>query len=263
MWGREQEFRGVPYGRAMQRITTLSPYEDANGNTINFTGSIAMGIEVNFRGANNRLVVAPNAKLGKLVVHFDCDNGAVTIGGNKGAPELSLNIRVGQDASVTVGDNVSTTTYCLISAVEGTSVEIGDDVMIASENQIRADDAHPIFDVTTGERVNPSRSIKIGAHVWLGHSAIVLGGSEIGKGSILGIGSILKGKIPNNCIAAGAPAKIVRRNVAWERPHLSKTKPYYKPDSSTVEKSRFWDLTVEEVPRKRSLRQLLKWPKRP
>lgn len=47
----------------------------------------------------------------------------------------------------------------------------------------------------------------------------------------------------------GIPARIVRRNIAWERPHLSLTKPYYKPDASTVQKSASWNLTIEdEVP---------------
>jgi hypothetical protein len=49
-----------------------------------------------------------------------------------------------------------------MSATEGTTIVIGDDVMFASHNQVRADDAHPIFDVRTGQRVNVSKSIEIG-----------------------------------------------------------------------------------------------------
>jgi hypothetical protein len=133
-----------------------------------------------------------------------------------------------------------------ISACEGTTVRIGDDVMFASDNQVRADDGHPIFDVRSGKRVNTSRSIEIGDHVWLGRGATVLGGSRIGSGSVVGYGSIVTGKVPNNVVAAGSPARIVRRDTAWERPHLSLAPPFYKPDASTVEKTGYWNLTEDD-----------------
>ena len=145
---------------------------------------------------------------------------------------------------------MSCTSVVAFSATEGTTVRVGDDVMFASENQVRADDGHPIFDVASGERVNVSRSITIGNHVWLARAAIVLGGVAIGDGTVIGYGSIVTKRVPNNCVAAGVPARVVRRDIAWERPHLSLTKPYYKPDSSTVEKSPYWNLT--ESPRVRS-----------
>ena len=49
-----------------------------------------------------------------------------------------------------------------------------------------------------------------------GHSCILYN-TEIGDGSIIGAMSLVKGKIPNNCIAAGNPAKVIKRNVAWSR----------------------------------------------
>lgn len=83
----------------------------------------------------------------------------------------------------------------------------------------------------------------IGDHVWFADQAVALGGARVGDGSVIGFRSIVTSRIPNNCIAVGSPAKVVRKNIAWERPHLSKVKPYYKPDASTVKKSKFWNLT--------------------
>ena len=228
-------------------LSKLERYRDDSGYVVDYDGTIDKGMYIVFRGSNNRLVIAPGAKIGKLHIQFDCDNGVVTIGTNHGAPAFSSHMRIGQDSSILIGENVSVTNAPVIVAVEGESVTIGDDVMIASENDIRVDDAHPIFDVQTGKRVNVSRSVKIGNHVWLGKRAAVFGGSVIGDGSVIGFGSIVKGKIPNNCVAAGVPAKVVRRNVAWERPHLSLTPPFYKPDASTVKKSEYWNLT-EDAP---------------
>jgi acetyltransferase-like isoleucine patch superfamily enzyme len=267
MGGTDQERRGasaadLPRGptlRAMIRLTELQAYSDENGNVVEYSGRIEQGVKIKFTGSNNRLIVADDARIGSLTVDFDCDNGTLEIGGSKGVPAFSAAIRIGQDATVTIGRNVSTTSTAAFSAVEGVTITVGNDVMFASENQVRADDGHPIFDVRTGQRVNVARDITIGDHVWLGRFSTVLGGVTIGEGSVIGYASVVTRDVPNNCVAAGSPAKVVRRDIAWERPHLSLVKPYYKPDASTVKKSKYWNLTRDasdtEAPRRRGFRR--------
>ena len=231
------------------RLTELAAYEDERGNSIAFTGRAERNIQIKFAGHGNRLVIADTVRIGRLFIDFDCDNGFVEIGESKGVPALLANIRVGQDATVRIGRNVSTTAVVAMSVAEGATITIGDDVMFASENQVRADDGHPIFDVHTGKRVNISRSIAIGNHVWVGHSAAVLGGASIGDGTVVGMGSIVTRPLPNNVVAAGVPARVVRRDVAWERPHLTLTRPFYKPDADTIQKSPYWKLTESSARR--------------
>jgi len=202
-------------------------------------------VKVDFRGSNNSLTLAPGAKLGELVIEFDCNNATVTIGPNTGVTPFTGFFRLGEDATITLGANVSTTDYCFISAVEGVAVRIGDDVMIASENELRSDDGHPIFDVSTGLRIKPAKDITIGNHVWIGKRAVILGGGTMGDGSVLGYGAILTSGVPNNAVAAGVPARVIRRDIAWERPHLSLAKPAYKPDSDSVASTGFWTLTED------------------
>lgn len=229
-------------------VTALAPYSDDKGNTIVVDGPVPGDVRITFRGANNRLVVEQPARLGRLLIDFDCDNGTVRVESSRGVPAFSAAIRVGQDSRVLIGRNVSTTTTVAMSATEGTTITVGEDVMFASENQVRADDGHPIFDIHSRRRVNVSKSIHIGNHVWLGRASVVLGGARIGDGTVIGYGSIVTGRIPNNCIAAGVPARVLRRDTAWERPHLSLVKPYYKPDASTVKNSKYWAPTVEPKP---------------
>jgi hypothetical protein len=66
---------------------------------------------------------------------------------------------------------------------QGTTITIGNDVMFASANQVRADDGHPVSDARSGNRVSVSRSIHIGHHVWLARHAVVLGRTVISYGS--------------------------------------------------------------------------------
>ncbi|RKT78193.1 hypothetical protein DFJ68_1633 [Terracoccus luteus] len=246
------------YARGVDHITTLTEFNDERGNRIIYDGPpVTIGVNIYFRGSNNTLRVAAGARVGRLSVSFDCDNGRCEIGSHDAVPAIKATIRVGQDAAVLVGDDVSMTETCGMSAVEGATIRIGDDVMFASGNQLRADDGHPIFDVATGQRVNPARDITIGNHVWVGLRAILLAGATVGDGTVIGLGSIVTGPVPNNCVAAGAPARVVRKHVAWERPHLSLVEPYYKPDGDTVTRSPYWNLT-EEAPRPSRMRRLLR-----
>ncbi|WP_291280240.1 acyltransferase [Galactobacter sp.] len=224
-------------------LTKVSPYNDELGNVVDCSDEYSKNVKIVFRGKNNRLVIEKGARIDSVSVAFDCDNGVCKIGAKDFGPGVKLKIRVGQDSSVILGDNVSTTGQCLMTAAEGSKVVVGSDVMIASGNYLRADDGHPIFDVSSGRRMNPSADIIIGDHVWLATKAVVLGGAVINEGSVVGFGSIVTSRIPNNCIAVGSPAKVVRKNIAWERPNLTKSKPYYKTDASTVKKSKFWNLT--------------------
>jgi len=224
-------------------VTALAPYTDDRGNSIEIDGSVDVSVHVEFQGSDNRLLVRLPVRVQKLRVTFNCDNGVVELNPSRGVAPFSATIRVGQDSRVVVGRNVSAVGPVLVSAVEGTTVTIGEDVMFASDNEVRADDAHPIFDVRSGKRVNVSKSVTIGNHVWLARGAAVLPGARIGDGSVIGFRSVVTRNIPNNCVAAGAPARVVRKDIAWERPHLSLVEPFYKPDATTVKKSKYWHPT--------------------
>lgn len=231
----------------MTLLTRIEPYSDINGNSI-ICDQIIEGVKVSFKGSNNTLKIKAGAQLKFLEVMFDCDGGHVEIGSCDIAGKgLRASIRVGQESRIIIGDNVTCTGRCRISALEKSTLTIGNDCMISANNEIRTDDAHPIFDVRTGQRLNMPRDTHVGNHVWLARDAVVLGGSVIGDGTVIGHSAMVKRKIPNNCIAVGSPARVVRRDIAWERPHLSLRKPYYKPDISHLEvkSEAYWNLTQD------------------
>lgn len=232
----------------MKKLTSLVDYSDESGNVVQCPDKIETDIQVTFRGRNNRIVVAKGARIAALRVVFDCDNGTLIIGPSRRSP-FSLNARLGEDATVKIGRDFTTTSMPVVTAVEGATVSFGDDVLVASTNQFRTDDGHPIFDVKTGRRINPAKDVIIGNHVWFGAQSVALAGARVGDGSVIGFRSLVTGPIPNNVIAVGAPAQVVRKDVAWERPHLSMAKPAYKPDASSIETTeQFWNLTTEDVP---------------
>lgn len=106
---------------------------------------------------------------------------------------------------------------------EDTTITIGDECLFSNDIMMQSNDGHSIFDVSTGENINStyeirkSRKIVIGNHVWVGLGVSILYNTRIADGSVIGARSLVKGEIPNNCIAAGIPARITRRDIAWSR----------------------------------------------
>lgn len=99
-------------------------------------------------------------------------------------------------------------------------VKIGNNVLIASKCFI-SDTSHGIYkgtdqdrpEIPPNQRKLVSSSIKIGNNVWIGENTVVLAGTEIGDGCVIGANSIVNSKIPNNSIAVGSPAKVIK---IWE-----------------------------------------------
>ncbi|WP_417373140.1 acyltransferase [Glutamicibacter protophormiae] len=222
----------------------LSSYSDEFDNEIIYEGPRIEGVQVHFRGKNNKLILNSRVRISSgSIFRFDCSNAVVRIG--KGLHGLHAFMRLGEDACIEIGDDVTSTTRVMFCAVEGARISLGNDVMISGDVQIRTDDEHPIFDVISGVRVNPAKPVVIGDHVWLGWGARILGGTSVGSGSVVGASALVKGSFTNNCIVAGVPARDIRHNIAWERDHLSLKEPFYKPDDSSVEKSNYWNLSSD------------------
>ena len=91
-------------------------------------------------------------------------------------------------------------------------IEIVDDTMIAANVIIVDSDFHtkwpPERRWTTATN-EYDEDVIIGRNVWIGMNTVVLKGSRIGDNSIIGAGSVVKGTIPANCLAAGNPAQVI------------------------------------------------------
>lgn len=102
------------------------------------------------------------------------------------------------------------------------SIKIGKNVMLGHQTRIIDFDAHTIMpenasnqESTSSSQKNPS--VFIGDNVWTGFRVTILKGVTIGKGSIIGANSCVASDIPENSIAVGNPAKVIRSNVTWQR----------------------------------------------
>ena len=137
---------------------------------------------------------------------------------------LSAGMEPGQvctsDPVVVIGDR------CLIGRGSGIvghlSIEIGDDVWTGHHVYI-TDQNHGYEDVAVpiSRQAQPERAVVIGDGSWLGHGTVVLPGAVIGRHVVVAAGSVVTGELPDNCVAAGSPARPIRcydAAAGWQRP---------------------------------------------
>lgn len=67
--------------------------------------------------------------------------------------------------------------------------------------------SHPFF----ANAVEGPRGITIGNDVWIGMGVTILNGVKIGNGVTIAAGAVVVSDIPDYCVAAGIPAKVIRK----------------------------------------------------
>lgn len=124
--------------------------------------------------------------------------------------QMDPNTSIPMECKLTIGRHTAINEFCNLRA-SGGSITIGDNCLIAQFVSIIASNHGQDRDKPI--RVQPwdttKHSVTIGDDVWIGAHAVVLPGVTIGRGSIIGAGSVVTVDIPEFCIAAGVPARVI------------------------------------------------------
>ncbi|MEJ2648325.1 MAG: acyltransferase [Sedimentisphaerales bacterium] len=109
--------------------------------------------------------------------------------------------------NIEIGDNSGLGINCHISNAKiGNNVMMGPDVLYIDNNH-----CFDRTDIPMMEQGNElQKELIIGDDVWIGSRAIFLPGVFIGKGVIVGAGSVVTKSVPDWAIVGGNPAKIIR-----------------------------------------------------
>lgn len=114
------------------------------------------------------------------------------------------------NATLTVGKNSLLNMDCNVIALG--NIHIGDNVLIAHRcNIISGDHNYKRRDIPIRLQGHSVKDICINDDVWIGCQSIILGGVTIGKGAIIGAGSVVTKNVGENEIWAGNPAKFIKR----------------------------------------------------
>jgi acetyltransferase-like isoleucine patch superfamily enzyme len=114
-----------------------------------------------------------------------------------------------EGACLTIGDNFGMTGGTICAA---DSISIGDNVAVGANSTIVDTDFHPLeADNRRADSASANNAaVVIEDDVFIGMNCLILKGVQIGKGTVIGAGSVVTRSIPPGVIAAGNPARVIR-----------------------------------------------------
>jgi len=114
----------------------------------------------------------------------------------------------GRGAEILVEDRVYIGHRCLFYGHGG--IHVGQDALLANDVQlICGNHTFARRDIPIRAQPTEERPIVVEDDVWLGASAIVLGGVTVGQGAVVAAGAVVTRDLPPYSIARGVPAQVV------------------------------------------------------
>lgn len=163
---------------------------------------------------------------------FSKDGATLTLGNNVVIKSSFLSNLVGlysrtiivtrtNEAVIKIGNNVGISGATIYARKR---IEIGDNTCIGGNVKIIDNDFHPIdVDARNKDMMGiqdenghsykekiGTRPIVIGKNCFVGCNALILKGTELGDGCIVGAGAVVCGKFPSNSVIVGNPAKVIK-----------------------------------------------------
>lgn len=202
---------------------------DANNYDSYSEVSCYPNLKVSFKGDNNSIFISSTFVI-KGQMRIVCGENQKVVIKDRCWAESPVFYMQGNNNYLEIGEHTSIRNLSvLFGDEENLSCVIGKDCMFGGECVIRVSDAHTIYDIHSKEIINLPTGIKIGEHVWVAQSVFIAKNVSIPKNCVIGAHSVVTKKfIEENTIIAGIPAKIVKRNVNWNRKSISQFKQSYK-----------------------------------
>lgn len=191
-----------------------------NGNKLNVKTARLRNTSVTVIGRNNVIEIDDDSYFVNCDIAIMGDNNRLTIGKAVVARGVSIHFEDNGNM-IFISEKTTIEHNTELAAIEGTSITIGQDCMFSSDIRICTGDSHSLVDLN-GRRTNPSESIIIGKHVWIGTRAMINKGTVIADHCTIGSLSVLTGHKYEDqfSVIAGIPASVIKSGIDWSRERL-------------------------------------------
>ena len=115
---------------------------------------------------------------------------------------------------ISVGKNFFANYNCTI--IDVAKVTIGDNCQFAPNVSIYTA-GHPIHPAVRNTLYEYGISVTVGDNVWIGGNSVILPGVHIGSNVVIGAGSVVTQDIPDWCLTAGNPCRVIRKITEADR----------------------------------------------
>jgi acetyltransferase-like isoleucine patch superfamily enzyme len=145
----------------------------------------------------------------QVTIHKSCWIQVLRSDGGDDTPKLIIgnNVGIGMNSTISVARKV-----------------VIEEFVFTARNVYISDHGHEYRDTRKPiavQGIADIREVVIGARTWLGQNVVVLPGVKIGKHCVIGANSVVNKDIPDFSIAAGVPARVIRRydheKQSWDR----------------------------------------------
>jgi len=193
--------------------------EGLKGNTLKYNKCIIKKLNIKIQGENNTIIIDDSTHLLNSKIYISGNNNTIRIG--KSCFIDGVTLRTEDDNNeIEIGNKTTFYGESYLAAMEGTKITIGEDCMFAINVLFQTGDAHSIINLEN-QRINFSKDIKIGNHVWVGTRVVCLKNTEVADNCIIGANALVCGKhLKPNCAIGGVPAKVLKENINWLRERI-------------------------------------------
>jgi len=109
-----------------------------------------------------------------------------------------------------IGDRTTFTGHCVVVAAQevrfGRAVLLARNVYVSDHHHHYRGHDQPIL----AQGLDGIAPVLIDDGAWLGQNVVICAGVTVGKGAVVAANSVVKADVPDRCMAAGAPARIVK-----------------------------------------------------
>ena len=190
------------------------PISGRNNRIVN--NGILTNVRFDVVGNNNLISIGIGAELSDLVIYIRGDNHVFQLANYCEYKSGSVWFE-DHDCQIVIGQKTTIESAHIAVTEPNSKIIIGEDCMFSRDIEFRTGDSHTIIDLETKKRLNPAQDIEVGNHVWIGARSIILKGARIGHNSIIGINAIVTSDVSSHSIAAGIPAKEIKKGIDWIR----------------------------------------------
>ncbi|MGF1724846.1 acyltransferase [Photobacterium nomapromontoriensis] len=144
--------------------------------------------------------------IGKGTVLYSDDNLGFE---NRPVRLTSIQVNNHPPGKIRIGEGVVMQGTAIVAYSE---ISIGDQVLFGPQVTIMDSSGHPVIGRWTEDEAARTRTAKVTIkdNAWIGMGATILKGVTIGKNAVIGANSVVYDDVPDNCIAVGNPAYVVK-----------------------------------------------------
>lgn len=177
------------------------------------------GLILHIRGTNNIIVIDESVYFENCQFNIHAKDNKIEICEGCALANLKLDA-MSYRCNIILREKVSCNEMTITLWNDDTTLDIGKDCQFSYGVEITLGDGHIVKDLNSGKILNiNNRSLTIGEHNWIGKYAKILAkNTTIGNNNIIGAYAVVtKSFNENNVVIAGNPAKIVKKDIEWDR----------------------------------------------